>query len=76
MIMQPLVKIGGQVSDGVSIILMMHKGYDDPIRSIDQLIDMAKKRGLGQHIVDGDMTNPVFRWPVYAFVYKNGEWRP
>lgn len=64
----PLVAIGGYQSESASVMLLMHKGYDDFYGDLDAICRHAIKKGRGRHLMMGTLLNPLFEWPVYADV--------
>ena len=72
----PLIRIGGRNSDKKNITIFMHEGWDRPCLSIEYLCDWIDKRNDIEdaefYLIDKDLSNPYYSWPIYFRVKKIG----
>lgn len=79
--MYDLSIIGGKVANGYSITLFMLKGYDKlssqrieaTLKNVESMIEKFRDKEDSLRVVEGNLNNPYFRWPVLAQVVFKDE---
>lgn len=60
-----LVAIAGLEIKEKTFLLFMFETYNRPLRSPSSYFDQYRNRKDGFFLVDGDLENPFFSWPVF-----------
>jgi hypothetical protein len=73
----PLIPVAGVVCADKSITFYMHKTFDrlpfevEPVAQ--ELLDILPDGFLT--LVHGNLSNPLFQWPVYAYKRNLNQWQ-